>query len=815
MSKNTVDDYFSMTRNNRDGALSPYSTNGLYPSLSWGDTPEFAGLTKTKSHTGKIVYKSANMSRSQADTKVYPYHTVHLTVAPPEKLRPLTPEDVLVKTTGKCLDCSSISGAKCIHFAQDNYTHDGILLQSPGGRKDVPLKSILLKKDKKSLIDSKFSNSVGFDTVNLKYSDDLSNYPSSAFSCSDNDDLDDDKLFNNDEMSRGRASGRIPLNRTTSRSPSRSLSPGSKSPNRIQNLDNFTPIQDHSYKNFFTLRYPTQPIITHDACTLTRKHKLFDDMYAGRLKYVQPKMQNRVILCYVSGRKHTWVGIDWACNQLLEDGDTIVIFASIKNPGRSLTRFQRRNSDVAVVSNITENKIRNSPEYAKAATENIMKYALSVVNPDRIVKITVELAVGTTNDVFEDMFDLYQPSLLVTGSKPGKTAPTKAWSTKRLSDKVVSYSPIPTIIVSPINMGLFEKKLFKVMDKRMSQMEKDRHMEDDEILKELDDVGTYSLEDQKAYIKQTGLNDVFIMKELQSAIDELDKHVKSLKKSDSGSTSEEEEEEDVDRKGGEDKEVEDEEVEDESSSIDSRDHRFDNRSSLSRTLSQNMSSDNEDSEENESENDDLSVDSEAPPAYVASPTNTPSFKLKRLELETQVKIYKEISKIKSTPLNEDTFKHFLSVVSDSAHEYGIQLAESAKMGAEESKLVRTLTGAPEQLVKKKSMVSVNTRQEDDFEEKLRKYRQQKRLEKQQPSAKGKPLKVPKVNVESPSPTNSSRSSNFLQKMKSSSSVKSGPASSVNDGIPIDSSPGIDQNLKEDKKGKKKKRKGFFSSLFGK
>ncbi|KGK35936.1 hypothetical protein JL09_g4914 [Pichia kudriavzevii] len=113
------------------------------------------------------------------------------------------------------------------------------------------------------------------------------------------------------------------------------------------------------------------------------------------------------------------------------------------------------------------------------------------------------------------------------------------------------------------------------------------------------------------------------------------------------------------------------------------------------------------------------------------------------------------------------------------------------------------------------MVSVNTRQEDDFEEKLRKYKQQKRLEKQQPSAKGKPLKVPKVNVESPSPTNSSRSSNFLQKMKSSSSVKSGPASYVNDGIPIDSSPGIDQNLKEDKKGKKKKRKGFFSSLFGK
>lgn len=781
MSKNMADDYFSIGKSNRDGTLSPYSANmlsqntpGLHSSLSWNDAPEYAGLTRSKSHTGNVIYRSVGVSKAQSDTKVYPYHTIHLTTPVPPNLKPSSPEDVLARITGKCIQCSSINSKKvqCPHLSSDSasvLSNNSNYLTSPTRRsKDFKIKSILSRKGNKSTqIESHFSNSVSFDTVNLRFSDDLNNYPLSSFSSEDDSD-EDDEDSNTDCESRGRSAmsssllstGISPQSRfarNSSRSPSRSLSPSTKS---LPSIDMVTE-KENNIKNFFSLKYPTSPIITHDACTLTRKHKLFDDMYANRLKSLEPKLHNRVIMCYVSGRKHTWVGIDWACNQLLEDGDSLIIVSSIKNPGRSLTRFQRRNSgDVAIISNITDNKIRNSPEYSQAVTENIMKYALSIINPNKIVKFTVELAIGSTTDVLTDMFELYQPSLIITGAKPGKAPPTKSWATKRLSDRIVVKSPVPTIIISPINMGLYESKLFKVLDKRMLFMNKknlNTFNEADDLLNELDNVGVYNLDDQRAYIKKTANNDTFILKELESAINEL-----NAKDDTNGNESD------------------------------------------SSTSTYNSESDSDNDSAIDSDN--ISVDSANPPAFIANKNNintSASFKLNRLELETQIDIYRQISKLESEPITENSFKDLLTVISDSAHKYGVQLAESAKMGGEESALVRTLTEAPEQVERRKSMVSA-TVEEDDFNEKLKKFRQQKKLEQQQQKngkgSKSTP-KIPKINIDSNVVTPSSSFS-----MSSSIGLKS----SKSPLSPTSSGGVLTSVSSSDAKDVKKKKKGFLS-----
>lgn len=802
MNKSIADDYFSMTKNPRDGTMSPLGSgtpgsNPLNLRLSWGDAQEQEGLSRVKSHTGEVTYKSNVVSRAQSDMKVYPYHTVHLTVPVPAKLRPLSPEDVLEKVTGRCITCSGVSNSKCTHLSTDNdskgvvgggggsSTAEGssIPLTSPGKpRKEYKPKSILSKKGAgSSSIDSRFSNSVSFDTVNLKFSDDLDNYPLSSFSDSDEDGYEGGNFSpvnrsgnSADEFDRGRSTMEIPGRRMSSRSPSRSLSPRARSPLPSQ-LDMVSQ-QEENMKGFFSLKYPTSPIITHDACTLTRTHELFDDMYAGRLKYVSPKLHNRVIMCYISGRRHTWVGIDWAANQLLEDGDTLVIVASIKNPSRSLARYQRRNSGVIVTSNITENKIRNSPEYAQAATENVMKYVLSIINPERIVKITVELAIGSTKDVFKDIFELYQPSLVIVGAKPGRAAPTRSWATKRISDRIVKTSPVPTIIVSPINMGLYETKFFKLLDKRMefiNQNKPNTYLVSHELLDEIDNAGVYSLEDQRDYIRRTASNDDYILKELNAILKE--------KKQNEGMKVKSDDEED--------------ETESESSSSDLVGERGEARSESAY-------------DDIDSTLDDSSVDSANPPAFVVNTNNSASFKLKRLDLEAQIVIYKEVSKLESEPLTKDSFKHLLTVVSDAAHKYGVQLAESAKMGGEESELVRTLTGAPEQLERRKSMV-MEALDHDDFDEKLKRFRQQKKLEKQQKMAGGKTkptIKAPKINIEMP---NVSKSGSMLKTSRSPMSISSnGSASSIGSTI---SSP-LNSTGKDDKK--KKKRGGIFG-FFGK
>ena len=798
MNKNIADDYFSMTHGPRDGALSPLASatpgsNPLHLTLSWGKTPESEGLSRVKSHTGAVTYKSTVVSKSQSDNKIYPYHTVHLTVPVPSKLKPLSPEDVLRKVTGKCMACSGVSTSVCTHSPaeeDDNVNAAAVAAvvgESAGApaipvasaskpRRSIKPKSILSKKEAGSRsIESRFANSVSFDTVNLKFSDDLNNYPFSAFSDSDDDHYDGGNLspvkqsgVSADDLDRGRSKMEVPSRRTSSRSPSRSLSPRARSPMSPQ-LDMISQ-KEESMKGFFSLKYPTSPIITHDACTLTRTHKLFDDMYAGRLKYVTPKLQNRVIMCYISGRRHTWVSIDWAANQLLEDGDTLVVVASIKNPSRSLARFQRRNSDAFVTSNITENRIRNSPEYAQAATENVMKYVLSIVNPERIVKVTVELAIGSTGDVFKDMFELYQPSLVIVGAKPGRAAPTKSWATKRISDRIVKTSPVPTIIVSPINMGLYETKFFKLLDKRMAFIDggnQNTYRENQDILNEIDNAGVYNLEDQREYIRKTASNDDYILKELNAIVKE---------KEEPGNPK-------VDLS-------DDEDTESVSSSSDSG-NGGDMESSLDDT---------------DNALDDSSVDSANPPAFVVNTDHTASFKLKRLELETQVVIYKEVTKLESEPLTKDSFKHLLTVVSDAAYKYGVQLAESAKLGGEESQLVRTLTGAPEQLERRKSMVT-EALDHDDFDEKLKRFRQQKKLEKQQMMAGGRKrpsIKAPKISIETPG---APKGGYTLRPPKSPISVASNGSSSSSIGSTIDSP------LNTGKNDKKKKKKGLFG-LFG-
>lgn len=805
MNKNIADDYFSLTHNPRDGTMSPGTPgsgiNPLHLTLSWGNTPDYSGLTRVKSHTGAISFKNTVVSKAQSDTKVYPYHTIHLTVPVPSKLQPTTPEDLLQNITGKCIECSNNRNKKCTHVQTADSLSNVSIKTPTGGRRDIKPKSILSKRgNQETIIDSHFSNSVSFDTVNLKYFDDLKNYPLSSFSDSGEDDDNDNdtgyirdtnslslsptkKKFSYGDRSRGRMKMEIPISssaRTSSRSPSRSLSPRARSP---LNSDMVSEREDNM-KNIFTLKYPTSPIITHDACTLTRTHKLFDNMYAGRLKNNLPKLHNRVIMCYISGRRHTWVGIDWAANRLLEDGDTLVIVASIKNPGRSLSRFQRRNSDIVAVANtVSENIVRNSPEYAQTVTENVMKYALSLINPERIVKITVELAIGSTKDVFHDMFELYQPSLVIIGAKPGRAAPTKSWATKRLSDRIVKTSPVPTIIISPMNMGLYESKLFKVLDKRMKFLNANNpntFHQNDQLLNEMDNVGVYSLEDQSDYIKKSASNDPVILNEFDNFL--KGRKVKTTKGKNVGSNSVDS---DYDALDFADNENNDQSGDESDDSDISRDDSNDNNKIM-----------NSDSD---SVLEDASVDSNNPAPFVVNNDKSASFKLNRLELEAQIAIYKEVSKLESEPLTKDSFKQLLIVISDAAHTYGVKLAESAKLGGEESKLVRTLTGAPDQIDKRKSMVS-EVVEKDDFDEKLKKFRQQKKLEQMQKGSNSKskiPIKAPKINIESPP---ISRTGSFgLKTMKSAdSSIQSATSSNS-----------LSSVISNSATSEKKKKKGFF------
>lgn len=572
------------------------------------------------------------------DNDQYIYHTVHLNAKCPPQFLPMTPKEVFEGVTGTCQQCTNDrahnldlgrvdSGCEHVSLPDRIVTPKSILASSSSAKAGTagPSGGAASATGSETPVDfmhesgsNSFGKSVSFDTVNTSI-----------------------KLVYKDPQEQG----------------------------------NYIKISGVDNKAEESLEYPTKPIVTHDSVSLTKKHKLYDDLYANRLSKdgggKVAKLPNREVMCYISGRKHTWTAIDWCCNRLLEHGDSLVIVASIRSNGRSLARFATNKSDDSLaganggidtlVGGVTENKIRNSPEWSQACAENIMKYCLAVINPTKIVKISVELCVGTTDEVLSDMFALYQPNIVVTGTKPSKNTPTRPWATKRLTDRLVSSLPVPMIIVPSKNMGNFEKKLFKALDDRMEFINannKNTILQRDEILKRMDEVGIYSLKDQHEAIIESGSRDDVIKGELKEAILEKQDQKKQMGES-GGATNVSDSEDDQDN----------------------------------------------DEDEDDASEDDISVDSTAPPVFQPKVTDV-NGELKRMELEYQLKVYKQFEAFEQEPLNPDSFKDRLCIVMDAASKYGRELADAANNSADKkkSKLFRDYIGVPE-LQRTKSMVS--------------------------------------------------------------------------------------------------------------
>lgn len=327
------------------------------------------------------------------------------------------------------------------------------LLDKLNERSSNEYKTVVFKTSVKP--NPNYKNRVSFDTVDIQEAED----PMLDFS--DDDYYSPVRRMLNDLDIRGRGRDRelFPMRSpgaSPAASPTRMLSPIGMDMSAL-------------FQSF--IKYPTTPIITRRGCTFTKMHKHFEDLYLGKLlnKRLWAMLPGRVILIYISGRKHTWVAMDWVLRSFIEHGDTVIIVSAINHSFGASTRRRRllmSHSRVQPDSARMRMRERSRPEYVKQVASNVMKYAMKVVNPSVIAKITVEICEGTTKEVLKDMYRLYQPNLVSTASKVNlrNSAPLKSWHSSRLSDRLVKNFPLPVIVVPALNMGHFERALKKEIE---------------------------------------------------------------------------------------------------------------------------------------------------------------------------------------------------------------------------------------------------------------------------------------------------------------------------------------------------------------
>lgn len=681
--------------------------NNFKPSAS--TSSEYRELTRTMTHARHV--RSQNEKKSEH--KTYAYQTVHLHYPVPPQLQPMTTKELLHKNGLEVKQGEEIRAASPLRrgrFSPVRLSQSASINSTTSNatnsqkKTSKPLKSVLVKHHQPHS-NSNFKTLVSFDTVNLGFSDhNISDDESHSTSPAANNILDEEFGFHSDSSRHSRFRSPSPMKRDLSPM-TRDKSPRLDSPRPRSRSSSRGRSRGKKVDPDEVRKYPTTPIIVHDAVTLTRKHKLFDKLYSGDLKPKSAVLPNRNILCYVSGRRHTWVSIDWCCNQLLEDGDTLIIIASIK-PDWDNSLHRRLSSGSVFASShslITEESIRSSPEYAKVVAQNLMKYTLAVIDSQKIIKISIELGVGNTKDVLKDMYSLYMPSVVVTSAKPTGAASTKSWLTSRVTDRLVKNFPVPVIIVPAKNLDLFQTKLFKVLDDRM-QLWAEGKKDTEQLLERLKDAGHYNLNDQLEHLKQSATDDKVMNRDIEEFLDSADES-----ESEESDTEESEEAEESDEDSESDGELSSEigprslkslSETDENSTREIRKSTEGNKlipkrptllrsktTSDARKMASDISSDDDTESYSSCEGEDASIH------------------LKHIELNTQFEMYKELNEELRKPITEESFEGYLGVVSDVAYEYGIDLAESAKKGGEEATLVRTMTGAPDvSYFKPKSML---------------------------------------------------------------------------------------------------------------
>lgn len=209
----------------------------------------------------------------------------------------------------------------------------------------------------------------------------------------------------------------------------------------------------------------------------------------------------RTILVYVSGKRHTWVALDWVIFNLATDTDHIVIMANLpklskmkksyrshsrsrstsssrsRSQGRSLSQsrggvsMKRTNSKGSTLSAgssqlssegmtdddgvdlyIDRDIMEWSSGYQESDIElvvgNIYDY-VSVIMPHNLaVKVTVDITVGTPKQAFFDASNTYTPDALVVGTlRWERTDSLVRYKSTYLLDILATTFPIPTYIV--------------------------------------------------------------------------------------------------------------------------------------------------------------------------------------------------------------------------------------------------------------------------------------------------------------------------------------------------------------------------------
>ncbi|RKF83521.1 putative universal stress protein [Golovinomyces cichoracearum] len=167
------------------------------------------------------------------------------------------------------------------------------------------------------------------------------------------------------------------------------------------------------------------------AFTLNVKHKGY-----------QFKRRSRTFMVGVGENDYSDIALQWMLGELVDDGDEIICVHVID-----------RDSKVVNDRNVEKR------EYQTEAKELLER--IQIRNDDnRAIGIVLEFVAGKLHATFQRMIQLYEPAMLIVGTKGRSLGGLQGLMSNRnsFSKWCLQYSPIPVVVVRPTSKRLKKKK---------------------------------------------------------------------------------------------------------------------------------------------------------------------------------------------------------------------------------------------------------------------------------------------------------------------------------------------------------------------
>ncbi|KAI9470997.1 MAG: hypothetical protein EXX96DRAFT_586471 [Benjaminiella poitrasii] len=139
--------------------------------------------------------------------------------------------------------------------------------------------------------------------------------------------------------------------------------------------------------------------------------------------------------------------LTWATDEIMDDGDELIVL-------RVVTVVM--NDKKGNITNLLETEQKQSRENANQVMEKIMK----TTGTEKKISVIIEFVIGKVQDTIQHMIAMYQPSLLIVGTRG--LSEFKGMLLGSISKYCLQHSPVPVAVVRP------EDKAKKSSGKKLS-----------------------------------------------------------------------------------------------------------------------------------------------------------------------------------------------------------------------------------------------------------------------------------------------------------------------------------------------------------